>query len=236
MRPGRHPKPIAVEIPTPNQPPGSSAKVPADEPEPSRGEAAATRQAEGRLERIEQALERMPELVAKIRPGEGKEARASATDPEATVMKMADGGSRPAYNVEYGTACAGQAVVGVDVVAAGSDQGRMPPLLDQIENRFGERPKEVLVDGGFVNLHDIEAVQAEGRCQVYAPVPKPKKDAVDRHAPKATDSKQVAQWRQRMGTRKARTIYKERAATAECVNAQARSFALPPPPEALAGS
>lgn len=102
-----HPKPIAGEIPTPNQPPDPSAMAPADEPEPSRGEAAATRQAEGRLERIEQALERMPELVAKIRPGEGKEARASATDPEATVMKMADGGFRPAYNVEYGTACAG---------------------------------------------------------------------------------------------------------------------------------
>ena len=71
------------------------------------GEAAATRHAEGRLVRIEQALERTPELETKIRPGEGKEAKASATDYEATVMKMADGGFRPAYNVEYGTACAG---------------------------------------------------------------------------------------------------------------------------------
>src|SRR4029079_3195133 len=101
-------------------------------------EAAAMRHAEGRLERIEQALERMPELEAKIKPGDDKEARVSTTDPPAMVMKMADGGYRPAYNIEYGTACHGQVIVGVDVVTQGSDQGRLPPMLDQIEDRFGE--------------------------------------------------------------------------------------------------
>ena len=75
-------------------------------------------------------------------------------------MKMADGGFRPAYNVEYATTCDGQVVVGVDVVTVGSDQGQMPPMLDQIEGRFRRRPKEVLVDGGFANLKDIEGVQS----------------------------------------------------------------------------
>ena len=87
-----------------------------------------------------------------------KEARVSTTDPQATVMKMADGGFRPAYNVEYATTCDGQVVVGVDVVTVGSDQGQMPPMLDQIEDRFEQRPNEVLVDGGFANLEDIEGV------------------------------------------------------------------------------
>ena len=88
-------------------------------------------------------------------------------------------------------------------------------MLDQIEDRFERRPKEVLVDGGFANLEDIEKVQAGGKCKVYTPVAKPKKDTVDRHEPKATDSEGVAEWRKRMGTKEAKEIYKERAATAE---------------------
>jgi Transposase DDE domain len=195
-------------------------------PSPQRA-AAAMRHAEGRLERIEQALGRMPEMEAKIKPGDAKEARVSTTDPPATVMKMADGGFRPAYNIEYGTTCRGQVIVGVDVAAQGSDQGRLPPMLDQIEDRFEERPEEALVDGGFAKLEDIAQVQGgEKRCTVYAPVAKPKREGVDRHEPKATDGKEVAEWRARMGTPEAKEIYKERAATAECVNAQARNRGL----------
>jgi transposase len=205
----------------------ASEETPAAESEPSRQQqAAAMRHAEERLEHVEQALERMPAMEAKIQPGEHKEARVSTTDPEATVMKMADGGFRPAYNVEYSTACRGQVVVGVDVVTVGSDQGQLPPMLDQIEDRFEQRPNEVLVDGGFANRNDIEAVQAGKTCEVYAPVVKPKKDGIDRHEPKATDSEEVAEWRKRMGTPEAKAIYKERAATAECVNAQARNRGL----------
>jgi transposase len=198
----------------------------ASEPELSPQEAAAMRHAEERLERVEQALERMPEMETKIKPGEKKEARVSTTDPQATVMKMADGGFRPAYNVEYSTTCDGQVIVGVEVVTVGSDQGQMPLMLDQIEGRFQQRPKEVLVDGGFTKREDIERVQAGGKCKVYAPVAKPKKETVDRYEPKATDGEGVAEWRKRMGTKKAKKIYKERAATAECVNAQARNRGL----------
>src|SRR3954468_4888750 len=199
---------------------------PAGEPGLSPHEAAVMRHAKGRVERVERALERMPEMEAKIKPGEKKEARVSTTDPDATVMKMADGGFRPAYNIEYGTTCNGRAVVGVDAVTVGSDQGQMPPMLDQIEIRFEQRPKEVLVDGGFANLEDIEGVQSGGKCKVFAPVAKPRNDTVDRHEPKATDSEEVAEWRKRMGTKRAKKIYKERAATAECVNAQARNRGL----------
>jgi transposase len=100
---------------------------PAGEPELSPREAAAMRHAEQRVGRVERALERMPEMEAKVKPGDKKEARVSTTDPQATVMKMADGGFRPAYNVEYATTCDGQVVVGVEVVTVGSDHGQMPP-------------------------------------------------------------------------------------------------------------
>ena len=198
------------------------------EPQPSRQQqAAAMRHAEERLQRVEEALKRMPEMEAKIKPEEKKEARVSTTDPDATVMKMADGGYRPAYNIQYSTACHGQVIVGVEVVTAGSDQGQLPGMLDQIQPRFAQRPREALADGGFVKLEDIEKVQgAEKGCKVYAPVPRPRKEGVDRYQPKATDSEAVAEWRRRMGTAEAKKIYQERGATAECVNAQARNRGL----------
>jgi hypothetical protein len=200
---------------------------------PTAGQAAAQqRAAEERVERVQQALERMPEMEAKKeKEHEDKtKARVSTTDPEATVMKMGDGGFRPAYNIEFSTTCDHQVVVGVDVVTVGSDQGQLPPMLDQIEKRFAKRPKEALVDGGFASHEDIEAVQSgvggKAACKVYAPVPKPKKEGVDRHAPHAGDSAEVVEWRQRMDTEEAKEIYKQRAATAECVNAQARKRGL----------
>jgi transposase len=186
-------------------------------------QAAALRHAEERVERIEEALQRLPELEAKIKPNEDKDPRVSTTDPEATVMKMADGGFRPAYNIEYATACQGQVIVGVEVVTEGSDKGQLPPMIRQRETRFGECPKEALVDGGFVRLEDIEKVQSEKKCMVYAPVPTAKKEGVDPYEPKATDSEEVAEWRTGMGTGDAKETYKDRGATAECVNAQARN-------------
>ena len=59
-----------------------------------------------------------------------------------------------------------------------------------------------------------------------APVPKPKDPQVDRHEPKPRDSAAGAAWRQRMATDQAKTLSKERAATAECVNALARGRGL----------
>jgi transposase len=201
--------------------------------EPTAGQAAAQqRAAEERLGRVGRALERMPEMEAKKeKEGEDKKkARASTTDPEATVMKMGDGGYRPAYNVEFSTTCGHQVIVGVGVVKVGSDQGQLPPMLDQIERRFAKRPKEALVDGGFASHEDIEAVQSgvggKAPCKVCAPVPKPKKEGVDRYAPHAGDGPETAEWRQRMGTEEAKEMYKQRAATAECVNAQARNRGL----------
>jgi transposase len=192
-----------------------------------RRQRARERAARERAERIRGALDRLPELEARKKPEDREKARSSTTDPDATVMKMGDGGFRPAYNVQFGTAIGGQIIVGVEVVTAGSDAGQMAPMVEQIESRYGERPKEILVDGGYPQHDQIDAVSgAKVDCTVYAPVPAPKDKAVDRYAPKASDSPAVAAWRQRMGGAEAKAIYRERAATAECVNAQARNRGL----------
>jgi hypothetical protein len=169
----------------------------------------------------------VPELEAKKKAGEQDKARASSTDAEATVMKMADGGFRPAYNFQFSTACSGQVIVGVEVTTTGSDMGQLAPMNEQIHDRYEVYPKEALVDGGFAKHQDIEATATQGAgCTVYAPVPEPRDPKQDRYAPHEGDSPAVAEWRARMATSPAKEIYKERAATAECVNAQARNRGL----------
>jgi transposase len=204
------------------------AELDGDPAEPNRQQQQARERADReRADRIRQALARLPEMEARKPAADKGEARASTTDPDATVMKMADGGFRPAYNVQFCTTTVGQAIVGVEVTTSGSDQGQMAPMVEQVHERFGRRPGDMLVDGGYVGHADVDAVSAADKgCVVYAPVPKPRKDGVDRHGPHAGDSPAVAAWRARMATAAAQAIYKERAATAECVNAQARNRGL----------
>ena len=195
-----------------------------------RKQAAQERAARECEERIKRALERLPQMeeIKKRNGKKAEQARASATDADATVMKMGDGGFRPAYNVQFATDCETQVVVGVEVSTSGSDMGQLGPMVEQVKERCGQSPEQWLVDGGYPAHEQLEAVAQD--TEVYAPVPVPKKKdgevEVDVHAPKAEDSAEVAQWRARMGTEQAKEIYKERAATAECVNAQARNRGL----------
>jgi transposase len=203
-----------------------------------RRQAARERAAKERETRIQAALDRLSEL-GEIKQRQGKdpeEARASTTDAEATVMKMGDGGFRPAYNVQYGTDVDSQIIVGVDVVTSGSDQGQLAPMVEQVSERCGQTPEQWLVDGGYPAHDQLDAVADQ--TEVLAPVPKPKKrkpkegeqpvseEQTDPHAPKVGDSAAVKSWRGRMATDEAKERYKDRAATAECVNAQARNRGL----------
>ena len=203
-----------------------------------RRRAARARATEDRQQRVARALVQLAEVEQKRKKPAPKkdteteqehakrtEVRASSTDPEARVMKMADGGFRPAYNVQFATATGSQLIVGVDVCNLGSDLGQLSPMLDQVEQRYGQRPAEWLVDGGYARHNDIEDAEARGTT-VYAPVPKPKDPTRDRHAPRGDDSTAIAYWRERMGRSEAKDIYRQRAATAECVNAIARGRGL----------
>jgi transposase len=195
---------------------------------PSRRHAAAReRAAAERQERLANALARLPEMEARKKANERDQARASTTDADASVMKMGDGGFRPAFNVQFGSDCASLVIAAVEVTTSGSDAGQITPLVDQIHDRHAVYPEQVLADGGFVDLDDIESAQAAPRnCEVFTPVPKPKDPQRNRHEPLPTDSEEVERWRVRMGTDGAKELYKERASTAECVNAQARNRGL----------
>jgi transposase len=193
------------------------------------------RLAEDRVNRVAAAVAAARQLAQqrqKVEASKGikaKDPRASTTDPEARVMKMPDGGYRPAYNVQLATTTVGGIIAGVDVTNRGSDSGELSPMTEQLGGRYGAKPKAVLADGGFATLDDIQAMHAEHQAAVYAPIKdEAKKQAagVDPFAPRPGDPAGVAAWRQRMGTDAAKAIYKERAATAEWANAGMRNRGL----------
>lgn len=138
---------------------------------------------------------------------------------------MPDGGYRPAVNVQFAGDTATQIITGFDVTNEGSDQNQLSPMLEQIHENTGKYPNGALVDGGFTNKKEIENCTSKG-VTIYGPVSKPKDETRDPHKPLNSDSQAVADWRQRMGTDEAKEIYKERAATAECINAIARNRGL----------
>jgi len=199
-----------------------AAPAAATEPVAVRTQAARERAAAERVARLEAALAELPAAQAAKPAAKQAEARVSTTDPAARVMKMADGGFRPAYNFEFATDTAHRVIVGVDVTNAGSDKAEMAPMIPQAQERCARLPADWLVDGGFVSQAALEAA-ADQAVRVLAPVPKPKDPTRDPALPLATDAPLIAAWRRRMATDEAKATYKLRAATSECVNAQARS-------------
>ena len=192
------------------------------EPVAARTQAARARAAAERVARLEAALAELPAAQAAKAADKQAAARVSTTDPQARVMKMADGGFRPAYNFEFATDTAHRVIVGVDVTNAGSDKAEMAPMIPQEQERCAQLPDDWLVDGGFVSQAALETA-ADQDVRVLAPVPKPKDPARDPALPLATDAPVMAAWRSRMATDEAKATYKLRAATSECVNAQART-------------
>ena len=195
------------------------------------------RAARERQQRVEEAIAERAKLLAereeqkrtkgaKFKP---EEVRGSTTDPEARRMKMPDGGTRPGVNMQFATETKGGAIVGVDVTNSGSDAGQMKPMVEQIEERYDQVPERMLVDGGFTTLDDIDKTQTEHGTKTYGPIKNEKalvEKGEDPYQPKPKDTPAQQEWRERMGTKEAKTIYRRRAQTAEWVNAGMRQRGL----------
>jgi len=192
-----------------------------------RQQSARKRAAESRARRIERALKELKNAEERKRSNNGKKKtkpRASTTDPEARVMKMADGGFRPAFNVHLVTETKSKVIVAVEV-NNDADSRTMIPLADQMNTRYGVQAEEWLADGGCSSLSNIDEMTKRGQT-VYAPLRRRQKADRKPSDPLRSDSEGVRKWRKRMSTSQAKKIYRERGATAELVNAWFRRQGL----------
>lgn len=123
--------------------------------------------------------------------------RASTTDAQARVMRMPDGGWRPAYNAQITSDVDGMIVTAISIDTTGSDGGLMAPAVEHFETRFRRRPRRWLADGGYTVLKDIAAVTAKG-IEVFCPLKPRRNPKYDPASPRPGDPPAVAQWRRRM--------------------------------------
>lgn len=112
-----------------------------------------------------------------------KAVRVSTTDADARVMKMADGGFRPAFNAQLVVDTATQSITAAALSNVGSDMNQTAPMMDDVRQRYGIVPSQWLADGGFARHEQIEAVAAAG-CTPYLLVMAATNDARDPHTPR----------------------------------------------------
>jgi transposase len=201
--------------------------------------AAQRRAAEEQQKRLEQALAQLPELKQRLenradRAGQGRygeniraqELRVSSSDAEARVMRMANGGYHPAYNVQLAADVHSRAIVGVEVSNEGYDSaGLSEPMREQVERRSGKKVRQHLLDGGYLRNRDIECAHQQG-VELFLP-PKGARLPENRGRelqPRPQDGAAVRAWKRRMAADEGQKIYRQRAATSETVNADLRSY------------
>jgi transposase len=164
--------------------------------------------------RVDEAIATVQSLHKAGKP----EPRASTTDADARVMKMADGGYRPGYNIQMATAGSPRGgprtIVGVNVTNVGSDMGSVSPMLEQIEQRTGKRPAKLLADANHAH-HDCIRQCAEQGVEALIAVPKRSQNP----GQNADHEAAIVAWRERMTTEDAKTTYRARASLCELPNA-----------------
>jgi len=123
---------------------------------------ARARAARERKDNLERALDELVKVRAAKSGEEKQKARVSISDPEARKMRQADGGYAPSYNAQITTDAANKLILGVDVTQAGNDYDGLEKGIDLVIENTGEAPKQVLVDGGYVDAHNIIAMEKRG--------------------------------------------------------------------------
>jgi len=143
--------------------------------------------------------------------------KASTTDSEARLMRFADGGVRPGYNLQLGCVPGADVIVAVMTTDRRNDTGLAAPMVEAIAERYGAAPARVLVDTKYATQEDIVALSERpaGAVCVYTPPPadrdtataesKRKREWRRRHEPPA-----VQEWRARMASDVGRTAMRRR--------------------------
>lgn len=138
-------------------------------------------------ERLEEALKVLEQRQAtrtkvlaeeETKEGKKKQLRVSSTDPEARVMLQGKGGYSPSYNTQISTDAKAKVIVGVGVSQSANDGGELIPAEERIEANLREKPKQMVVDGGYPTQENIEAMAEKG-IDLIGPVPERKKASWD---------------------------------------------------------
>ena len=205
-----------------------------------RGQAARERAAREAAERAARARAMLDRLAAEKeqrvkthRAAEDKkgEPTASLSDPEARMMRFADGAVRPGWNVQVAATSDHGFIVGIAATDRRNDTGLAPPMVDEIERLLAAAPARIIIDGGLATQDDIVALAERDKpVTVFAPV-KPDRQDVTAHslyvraAKRAREPAALQEWRARMASADGKAVMRRRKRI-ELVNAHIKTRGL----------
>lgn len=137
------------------------------EPTPNlRSQKAVERARRERVGRLELALTEFERIKAAKRPGYKRASKqqtgTSITDPQARIMKQGAGQHYGlSYNVQLSTDAHASIVVGAAVSQTAPDYEHLVPAVEQVAQRLGARPKQVIVDAGYSSRQNIVELHAQ---------------------------------------------------------------------------
>jgi len=94
-------------------------------------------------------------------------------------MLQAKGAYGPSYNAQISTDAKAKIIVGVGVTQAPTDAAELEPAVERIEANLGEKPKQMVVDGGLTNQAAMEAM-TEKQVDLIGALPERRGVAPDR--------------------------------------------------------
>jgi transposase len=176
------------------------------------------REAQAGKERIEAAQRAAEEIAGerqreaerqrRRKPKQGRPVRASTSDAQARIMKMADGGYRPAYNLQFKTDPKSGCIMGIEATNRSSDRDQLVAAVEEIEQRYGRTPRRLLADAGYDGKEHIETLYRR-HVDVFCPVPGSQGRPVPSE-PKPGEGEGVIAWRERMSQEANHKIYQQR--------------------------
>jgi transposase len=171
-------------------------------------------EASRRLEKLRAEQAKRTKTHKKEEEAKKTEVKASLSDPEARLMRFADGAMRAAYNIQLGVTPDTGIIVAAATTDRRNDTGLAVPVVEQIKDRLKILPRRLLADTHYATKDDIVDLAGQG-VTVYMPAPADKPDAKPesgrkRDQQRSREPEPVKAWRERMDQDESKAIYRRR--------------------------
>ena len=111
---------------------------------------------EKRINTLEKKIAKLEPLQKQLEQIAEKKKRINLTDPDAPVMRLKDGRSRPSYNHQTARDNKCSVVTAVETSLSGDEPDDLLPLVDQSVRNSGRHHDEVSADSGFCSYINLE--------------------------------------------------------------------------------
>lgn len=113
-----------------------------------------------------QELKRLDKIEKKME-AEGKD-KINTTDPDANIMKFADGSKKPGYNIQAMTDGENQIITSIIVTTEQNDLNQLIPVLEETRKNTGRLPDHIPADAGYFSYDNL-GYAIEKNIDVYIP-------------------------------------------------------------------